>query len=79
MPMGTTITFRTDDVTDEALAALMADGSERSDVIRAALLAQAKRLRQAELRAEAERLASDPEYQEVIRAVQQDMAAVRAW
>lgn len=73
------ITFRSDPETDRALVELTADGSERSDAIRRALAAEAKRHRQERIRAEAERLTSDPDYQAEIAAVQADMEHLRAW
>lgn len=73
------ITFRSDPETDRALAELTADGSERSDAIRRALAAQAKRHRQERMRAEAERLAADPEDLAEMRRVREDMESGRAW
>jgi hypothetical protein len=74
-----TITFRTDAEVDAALAALAADGRDRSSVIRDAILT-AWRVRQAaRLRAEAEALAADEDDVREVRAVQKDMESLRAW
>lgn len=73
------ITFRSDTTTDQALAELTADGSERSDAIRRALATQARLHRQQRLRAEAERMRADPAYLAEVAAVQADMADLRAW
>jgi 2-C-methyl-D-erythritol 4-phosphate cytidylyltransferase len=73
------ITFRSDEATDQALAELTADGSDRSTAIRRALAAEAKRRRQDHLLHEANRLASDPDYLAEVAAVQDDMSDIRAW
>ncbi|WP_084557685.1 hypothetical protein [Hamadaea tsunoensis] len=74
----TTITFRTDDAVDEALASLE-DGRDRSQVIRDAILTAA-RVRTAErLRAEAVALAEDEDDRAEARAVLEDMEGLRAW
>lgn len=73
------ITFRSDPETDRALAELTADGSERSDAIRRALAAQAKRHRQERMRAEAERMAADPAYLAEVAETQAVMEPYRAW
>jgi hypothetical protein len=67
------ITFRSDDLTDRALAELTADGAEKSEAIRQALLAAAKLRRQARLRAESLKLAANPAYRAEVAAVQKDM------
>jgi predicted transcriptional regulator len=75
----TTITFRTDEDVDRALAELGSNGQERSQVIREAIMT-AWRDRQAErLRAEAESLAADPDDREEARSVLADMESLRAW
>jgi hypothetical protein len=71
------ITFRSDEATDKALADLTADGSERSEAIRLAVRAEAKRQRQERIRADALRVSNDPDDLAEMRAVQQDMDAVR--
>lgn len=73
-----TITFRTDDATDDALASLTADGRSASSAIRDALLSAARQQRADRLRAEAEALAADPADVAEARAVLADMAALRA-
>jgi len=74
-----TITFRTDEDVDRALAELGSNGQERSQVIREAIMT-AWRDRQAErLRAEAEALAADVDDREEARAVLADMESLRAW
>jgi predicted transcriptional regulator len=74
-----TITFRTDDEVDAALAELMSGDRDRSTAIRDAILT-AWRLRQGErLRAEAEALAADPADQAEVRAALSDMEHLRAW
>lgn len=77
--MGQTITFRTDDATDKALAILTPDGSDRSEAIRSAVLEAAKQRRQDNLRKVALDLASNPDYQAEIQAVREDMEDLRAW
>lgn len=73
------ITFRTDPATDQALGLLTADGASQSDAIRQALITAARQRRRERLRAEAQRLAADPEYQAEVASVQADMEALRAW
>jgi hypothetical protein len=74
-----TITVRTDEETDKALAELTADGSDRSAAIRAAIIQAALHRRAERLRAEAQNLAEDPDDRAEIAAVQADMEALRAW
>lgn len=74
-----TITFRTDEAVDRALASLEASDGDRSQVIRDAILT-AWRAREAErLRAEAEALAADDADRAEARAVLADMESLRAW
>jgi thioredoxin-like negative regulator of GroEL len=74
-----TITLRTDPETERALAALTADGVERSQAIRQAIVTAA-RLKEAErLREEAKALANDPDDVAEARAVLADMESLRAW
>lgn len=73
-----TITFRTDEAVDEALASL-SEGRDRSQTIREAILTAA-RVRAAErLRAEAQALADDEADRAEARAVLRDMEHLRAW
>jgi hypothetical protein len=74
-----TITFRTDDAVDRALAELGADGQDRSQVIREAILTAWRERRAQLLRAEAEALASDEDDRHEAREVLSDMESVRAW
>jgi Arc/MetJ-type ribon-helix-helix transcriptional regulator len=74
-----TITVRADAEIADALDELMSDGGTRSSVVRAAILAAARKHRRARLRAEAERLAADPEDAAEMRAVREDMESLRAW
>jgi len=73
-----TITFRTDEAVDRALASLEAADGDRSQVIRDAILT-AWKVRQAErLRLEAEALAADEADRAEARAVLADMESLRA-
>jgi hypothetical protein len=73
------ITFRSDREVDAALADLTAEGLDRSEAIRQAILV-ARRLReQARLRAEAEALVHDEVDLAESRAVLADMEDLRAW
>jgi Arc/MetJ-type ribon-helix-helix transcriptional regulator len=74
-----TITFRTDVEVDDALEALVGDGRDRSQVIRDAILAAARRERDARLREEAETLAADEADRAEARAVLEDLGSMRAW
>ena len=74
-----TITVRADAEIADALDELMSDGGTRSSVVRAAILAAARKHRRVRLRAEAERLAADPEDAAEMRAVREDMESLRAW
>jgi predicted transcriptional regulator len=73
------ITFRPDDEVEAALAALTADGTSQSAVIREAIMAAYRRKRSAELRAETAALAADPEDRAEMRAVLAEMDELRAW
>jgi hypothetical protein len=74
-----TITFRTDPDSDDALAELTRYGQSKTAAIKAALVLAARAQRQDRLRAEAAALAADPEDLAEIRAVRQEMDALRAW
>ncbi|MFP5255707.1 MAG: ribbon-helix-helix protein, CopG family [Acidimicrobiia bacterium] len=74
-----TITVRIDDETAEALEALTADGTSRSQAVREALLDAARARIRAELVAEARALAEDPADLAEARAVQADLEPLRAW
>lgn len=74
-----TITFRTDDDIDRALADLTAGDRDRSQVIRDAIIAAWQTRRAERIRAEAEALAADPDDRAEARAVLADMEPLRAW
>jgi hypothetical protein len=74
-----TITFRPDDESARALAALTADGTTVSAAIREALIHEAQRREAARLRAEAIALAQDPADAAETRQVIADLEPLRAW
>jgi hypothetical protein len=74
-----TITFRTDAEVDRALADLMSAGIDRSQTIRDAILTAWRLHEEQLLRAEAERLAADPDDTAEARQVLADMESLRAW
>jgi predicted transcriptional regulator len=73
-----TITFRTDDDVDRALADLTSGDRGRSQVIREAILAAWRARRDEQLRAEAEEVAADADDRAEARAVLVDMESLRA-
>jgi hypothetical protein len=73
------ITFRSDEASDAALKELTAEGVDRSEAIRRALIEAAARRRADRLRAQAEMLANDPDDLAEMRRIQADMATLRAW
>lgn len=75
----TTITIRTDEETDRALAELTRGDRSRSDVVREAILLAYREDRAARLRAEAEEAASDPDDLAEVRAIREEMDAISAW
>jgi hypothetical protein len=75
----TTITFRPDDESERALAALTADGRSASAAIRDALVHEAQRQDDERLRAEAVALAADPSDVAEARRVIEDLEPLRAW
>jgi hypothetical protein len=77
--MADTITFRPDEDTQRALAALTADGTPVSTAVRSALIAAARARAGQVLRAEAEALADDEEDRAEATRVLQDMDTLRAW
>jgi hypothetical protein len=74
-----TITFRTDDDVDQALADLGSGGQDRSQVIREAIMSAWRERRASLLRAEAEALAADEDDRREAREVLADMESLRAW
>lgn len=75
----TTITLRIDSEVEELLADLMADGSDRSTVIRDAVRLAWRERRRQRLLAESESIASDERDRSAIAAAQRDMEGLRAW
>jgi hypothetical protein len=73
------ITFRPTAEDTENLAILTADGTSPVRAIRHALEIAAHNKRQEDLRADAVRLAANPEYQAEIRAVREELDELRAW
>ncbi len=77
--MADPITFRPTAEDTENLAILTADGTSPTRAIRSALELAAHQKHQADLRADAARLAANPDYQAEIRAVRDDLDELRAW
>lgn len=77
--MADPITFRPTAEDTENLAILTADGTSPTHAIRHALEIAARNKRQEDLRADAARLAANPEYQAEIRAVREELDELRAW
>lgn len=77
--MADPITFRPTAEDTENLAILTADGTSPTRAIRHALEIAAHNKRQEDLRADAARLAANPEYQAEIRAVREELDELRAW
>jgi hypothetical protein len=77
--MADPITFRPTSEDTENLAILTADGTSPTRAIRSALGLAAHQRHQADLRADAARLAANPDYQAEIRAVRDDLDELRAW
>ncbi|MFT4262486.1 MAG: hypothetical protein QM572_03825 [Nocardioides sp.] len=69
-----TITFRADAVTEQALLGLVSDGIDRSTAIRDAILAAFEAKQRARLREESQRIANDPADRAEIAAIQAEMA-----
>jgi hypothetical protein len=77
--MADPITFRPTVEDTENLAILTADGTSPTHAIRHALEIAAHGKRQEDLRADAEQLAANPEYQAEIRAVREELDELRGW
>ena len=77
--MADPITFRPTAEDTANLAILTADGTSPTHAIRHALEVAAHNKRQDDLRADAARLAANPEYQAEIRAVREELDELRAW
>lgn len=74
-----TITLRIDSEVEELLADLMADGSDRSTVIRDAVRLAWRERRRQQLLAESESIASDEHDRAEVAAAQRDLEQLRAW
>lgn len=74
-----TVTIRTDDETDAALAALTRGGRSRSEAVRDAILLAYRQETSARLRAEAAAAAADPEDLAEVRAIREELDAPGAW
>jgi Arc/MetJ-type ribon-helix-helix transcriptional regulator len=74
-----TITFRVDEKTEKALSELTAEGAEKSEAIRQAIVDQARQRRRERMLAESQAAANDPDDVAEMRAVMADMDRVRAW
>jgi hypothetical protein len=77
--MADPITFRPTAEDTQNLEILTADGTSPTHAIRHALEIAAHNKRQEDLRADAARLAANPEYQAEIRAVREELDELRAW
>lgn len=77
--MADPITFRPTAEDTRNLAILTADGTSSTRAIRSALALAAHQKHQADLRADAARLAANPDYQAEIRAVRDELDELRAW
>lgn len=75
----TTLTVRTDAEVDRALAALTADGTSTSDAVRSAILAAYRERYNNLLRAAAEEAAHDSDDLAEVRAIREELDALRAW
>jgi hypothetical protein len=73
------IHVRTDPETDRALSELTAEGANKSQAIRDAILEAARRRRTGRLRRQAEDLAADPDDLAEMRRVQDETEHLRAW
>ena len=72
-----TLSIRTDAAMDQAIAALTADGCTETEAIRSALLeAHQRRTRIEQARADADRLADDPEDRAELPAIQRFMGTM---
>jgi hypothetical protein len=77
--MAAPITFRPSARDTDNLAILTADGTSPTGAIRHALEVAAHNKHQEDLRADAARLAANPEYQAEIRTVREELDELRAW
>lgn len=77
--MADPITFRPTAEDAKNLSILTADGTSVTHALRSALEFAAREKHQADLRADAERLRNNPDYQAEVRAIRQEMDELRAW
>lgn len=77
--MADPITFRPTAEDAKNLAILTADGTSPTHALRRALELAAHEKHQADLRADAERLMSNPEYRAEVNAVREELDELRAW
>jgi hypothetical protein len=77
--MSDPITFRPTSEDTKNIAILTADGTSPTRAIRSALELAAHQKRQADLRADAAKLAANSDYQAEIRAVRDELDELRAW
>ena len=77
--MAEMITFRPDEDSERALAALTADGTPVSAAVRSALIETAARRAAESLRREAESLAADADDRAEAASLLRDMETLRAW
>jgi hypothetical protein len=77
--MADPITFRPTLEDSKNLAILTADGTSPTHALRHALELAAHAKHQADLRADADRLISNPDYQAEVRAVREELDELRAW
>lgn len=73
------LNFRTDPLSEIALAELMADGSSASDAMRKALVDAVRLRRREQMRAESRALANNDADREESRRILADMDELRAW
>ncbi|MFT4287996.1 hypothetical protein [Nocardioides sp.] len=74
-----TISFRADEATEDALRELMSDDVDRSTVIREAILDAWRHKQDERLRAEALAIADNPADRAEIQAIHQEFEDLRAW
>ena len=73
------VNFRTDELSEKALAELMSDGSSAPEAIRRALVDAVRFRRREQMRAESAALVDDEEDRKESRRVLAEMEALRAW
>lgn len=73
------VNFRTDSLSEQALAELTADGRSTSDVIRQALVDAARLRRRERMRSESLEVANDPKDLAESRRVREELDQLSAW